>query len=227
MSLLPFAKAGCQYRFTPADWQFIIESLGLTDRGKECLASLCDDPDSVRGIVDHPKLFEAVAVRGATAVLSPELYFFVVVRHTLKRIGVEEMEVADYLAVVCAQFGLPQPRQGAARMEMQSLYSIDYLEALNQARGPEKFFLHVKCANQFMVLTCLYPDYLHHRAERRGAPDVGYYEGVVVSHLNAAGHHALAEEFELDSVLLKLSEAFPPVRRAMNHTLREYLSLGA
>lgn len=227
MSLLPFAKAGCQYRFTTADWRFIIESLGLTDRGKESLASLCDDPDSVRSIVDHPKLFEAVAVRGTTAMLSPDLYFFVVVRHTLKRIGVEEMEVADYLAVVCAQFGMPQSRHNAARMEVQSLYSIDYLEALNQARGPEKFFLHVKCANQFMVLTCLYPDYLHHRAERRGAPDVGYYEGVVVSHLHAAGSHALAEEFELNDVLLRLSEAFPPVRRAMNHTLREYLSLGA
>lgn len=227
MSLLPFAKAGCQYRFTSADWQFIIESLGLTDRGKECLASLCEDPDSVQSIVDHPKLFEAVAVRGATAMLSPDLYFFVVVRHTLKRIGVEEMEVADYLAVVCAQFGMPPAAGRSSRAEMHSLYSVDYLEALSHARGPERFFLHVKCANQFMVLTCLYPDFLHHRAERRGAPDVDYYEGVVMSHLNAAGRHALAEEFELNAVLLKLSDAFPPVRRAMNHTLREYLSLGA
>jgi hypothetical protein len=78
-----------------------------------------------------------------------------------------------------------------------------------------------------MVLTCLYPDYLHHRAERRGAPDVDFYEGVVMSHLQAAGHHVLAEEFALDEVLLRLSDAFPPVRRAMNHTLREYLSLGS
>jgi hypothetical protein len=227
MSLLPFAQAGCQYRFTPADWQFIIESLSLSDRGRESLASLCEDPDCIRSIVDHPKLFEAVAVRGVTAMLSPDLYFFVLVRHTLKRIGVEEMEVADYLAVVCAQFGRPSGIQGASGMEVQSLYSIDYIEALTQARGPERFFLHVKCANQFMVLTCLYPDFLHKRAERRGAPDVSYYEGVVMSQLSAAGHHALAEEFALDDVLLKLSDAFPPVRRAMNHTLREYLSLGA
>lgn len=227
MSLLPFAKAGCQYRFTPADWRFIIESLSLTDRGKESLASLCEDPDSVRSILDHPKLFEAVAVNANTALMSPDLFFFVVVRHTLKRIGVEELEVADYLAVVCAQFGMPGTGQASAKPETMSLYSIDYLEALNQARGPEKFFLHVKCANQFMVLTCLYPDFLHRRAERRGAPDVGYYEGVVMSHLQAASRHALAEEFELEDVLLKLSDAFPPVRRAMNHTLREYLSLGA
>jgi hypothetical protein len=77
------------------------------------------------------------------------------------------------------------------------------------------------------VLTCLYPSFLNHRAERRGAPDVGYYEGVVVSHLKAAGNHALANEFDLHDVLLRLSEAFPPVRRAMNYTLREYLNLGS
>lgn len=227
MSYMSIPRAGCQYRFTPMDWQFIIESLGMSERGKASLASLCDDPDSVRSILDHPKLFDAVAVQRRAAMLSPTLFFFVVVRHTLKRIGVEDLQVADYLAVVCAEFGMPASRHVAAQADKMSLYSIDYLEALDQARGPEKFFIHVKCANQFMVLTCLYPDYLHHRAERRGAPDVDFYEGVVMSHLQAAGHHVLAEEFALDEVLLRLSDAFPPVRRAMNHTLREYLSLGS
>jgi len=227
MSYMSIPRAGCQYRFTPMDWQFIIESLGMSERGKASLASLCDDPDSVRSILDHPKLFDAVAVQRRAAMLSPTLFFFVVVRHTLKRIGVEDLQVADYLAVVCAEFGMPTSRQVDAQADKMSLYSVDYLEALDQARGPEKFFIHVKCANQFMVLTCLYPDYLHHRAERRGAPDVDFYEGVVMSHLQAAGHHVLAEEFALDEVLLRLSDAFPPVRRAMNHTLREYLSLGS
>lgn len=227
MSYMSIPRAGCQYRFTPMDWQFIIESLGMSERGKASLASLCDDPDSVHSILDHPKLFDAVAVQRRAAMLSPTLFFFVVVRHTLKRIGVEDLQVADYLAVVCAEFGMPSSRQVDAQADKMSLYSIDYLEALDQARGPEKFFIHVKCANQFMVLTCLYPDYLHHRAERRGAPDVDFYEGVVMSHLQAAGHHVLAEEFALDEVLLRLSDAFPPVRRAMNHTLREYLNLGS
>jgi len=110
---------------------------------------------------------------------------------------------------------------------MESLYSVDYVSALENAMSHEKFFIHVQCANQFLVLTCLYPDFLHRRAERRGAPDVGFYEQVVMSHLQCAGKHALAEEFALDEVLMHLAESFPPVRRAMNHTVREYLSLGA
>ena len=210
------------------DWQFIIECLGMTHKGKESLASLCDDPDSVRMILDHPKLFDAVAVQRRAAMMSPDLFFFVVVRHTLKRIGVEDLALADYMAVVCAEFGMQSLRQSSSgRPDLESMYSVDYAQALDQARGPERFFIHIKCANQFLVLTCLYPGFLHRRAERRGAPDVDFYEGVVMSHLQAAGKHALAEEFELDDVLLRLSESFPPVRRAMNYALREYLSLGS
>jgi hypothetical protein len=56
---------------------------------------------------------------------------------------------------------------------------------------------------------------------------VEYYEQVVDSHLEAAGRHVLAGEFALDDTLTHVASAFPPARRAMNHTVREYLSLGA
>ena len=227
MTPMRVPRTGCQYRFTASDWQFIIETLGLDDRGRESLATLTDDPDSVQHIVDHPKLFEAAVVKRQAAVVSPELFFFVLVRHTLKRIGVEDIEVADYVAVVCADFGLP-PVKGAphSQSKVDGLYSTDYIQALENARGPERFFIHVKCANQFMVLTCLFPAFLQHRAERRGAPDVEFYEQVVMNHLGAAGHHALASEFALQRVLTQLADSFKPVRRAMNYTLTEYLSLG-
>ncbi len=221
-------KTGCQYRFTPTDWQFIIETLGLDERGRESLGSLTDDPDSVRHILDHPKLFEAVIINRRAAVMSANLFFFVLVRHTLKRIGVEDLEVADYVAVVCAEFGLPSANPVSQKQPDQpGLYNLDYMQALDKARGPERFFIHVQCANRFLVLTCLYPTFLHRRAERRGAPDLEYYEQVVVNHLDAAGRHVLAEEFALHDVLVSLAEAFPPVRRAMNYTLREYLNLGS
>ena len=222
-----FPRPGCWHRFTTADWRFIAEALSLKEQDCDCLAAMADDPDAVRHVADHPRVFEALVMQPQTALVSPELFFFVVVRHTLKRIGVEDLQVADYIAVVCADWGVP-PQQSAApeKREPPRLYSLDWLDALSKARSHERFFIHVQCANQFLVLTCLYPDFLHRRAERRGAPDVGYYEGVVSTHLDAAGRHALAEEFALREVLTDLAEAFPPVRRAMNHTLREYLSLG-
>lgn len=223
-----FPRTGCWHRFTPADWRFIAEALSLTDQGRDSLATMGDDPAAVQHVADHPRVFEALVMSPRAALVSPELFFLVVVRHTLKRIGVEQMELADYVAVVCADFGVPHRASSSSlQPEPERLYSMDWLQALDKARGHERFFIHVQCANQFLVLTCLYPDFLHHRAERRGAPDVGYYEGVVSTHLDAAGRHVLAEEFALREVLTRLADAFPPVRRAMNHTLREYLNLGA
>lgn len=185
-----------------------------------------DDAEAMRHVADHPRLFEALLNDPGTAEASSQLFFFVVVRHTLKRIGVLDIELADYVAVVCADFGIPTMGGTASKDALPSkIYNIDWMEALAKARGHQRFFVHVHCANQFLVLTCLYPDFLHHRAQRRGAPDVDYYERVVADNLDAAGRHALAEEFAMREVLTHLSAAFPPVRRAMNHTLREYLNL--
>lgn len=226
--MMRFPKTGSWYRFTPTDWQFILDTLALNQRSRESLAALCHDPDEVRHILDHPKLFEAACVSRNTAFLSPSLFFFVAARHTLKRIGVDDIELADYIAVVCADFGLTPKLSDAPPADSTSMfYSLDYLQALDKASGPDRFFIHIHCANQFLVLTCLFPSYLDHRSKRRGAPDVEFYENVVITHLDAAGRHILAEEFALNHVLTQLAAAFPPVRRAMNHTLREYLHLGS
>jgi hypothetical protein len=223
-----FPRPGCWHRFTAADWNFIRDALAISRQDKDGILALLEDPDAVRMILDHPKLFEALLMTRRAALLSPELFFFVTVRHTLKRAGVEDLEVADYIAVVCADFGLPATAsQNLPEKRLESLYSIDYITALERAGSHERFFIHIQCANQFLVLTSLYPDFLRRRAERRGAPDVEFYEQVVISHLEAAGKHALAEEFALDDTLAHVAQAYPPARRAMNHTVREYLSLGA
>lgn len=225
--MMRFPRLGCRYNFTTADWQFITDSLRLSERSRSGLESLADDPDAIRYLLDHPKLFEALLMGHRAAMVSPELFFLVVIRHTLKRIGVDDLDVADYMAVVCANFSIPTTKVSPQNNQVMTwFYSIDYQQALEQADSRERFFIHVECANQFMVLTCLYPSFLERRAARRGAPDVSYYEQVVVANLDAAGHHALAGEFELNEVLPRLSSAFPPVRRAMNYTLSEYLSLG-
>lgn len=227
LTMTRFPRPGCWFRFTPADWYFIRDTLATNERDREGFNAILDDPQAIPLILDNDKLFEAVVISRQGLMVSPELFFFLVIRHTLKERGISQMQVADYMTVVFADFGCGA-RKGPddINRNVDSLYSVDYLEAIQQAGGHHKFFLHVQCANQFLVLTCLYPDFIHRRAERRGAPDVDYYEHVVVSHLEAASRHALADEFELEETLGLVADAFPAARRAMNHTVREYLSLG-
>lgn len=220
-------RPGCWHRFTAADWEFVSQTLAETPAGRESLATLFEDVDTLELILASPRLFDALMERRCGSWLSPELFFLVVVRQALSRVKTVRFQVADYIAVVCADFGCradsgPQVRD----KQVSSLYSVDYLEALHNANRHERFFLHVQCANQFLVLTSLYPDFLHDRAIKRGAPDIEYYEEVVVNHLTAARDHVLADEFALTEVFEQLTEIYPLVRRALNHTAREFLSLG-
>lgn len=220
-------RPGCWHRFTDADWAFIGDSLADTEPGREALAKLFKDPDALEMILASPRLFDALMNKRCGTFLSPELFFFIMVRQALARVAVVEFQVADYIAVVCADFGCRAERgPKVGDKQISNLYSVDYLEALQNASRHERFFLHVQCANQFLVLTSLYPDFLHARAMRRGAPDVDYYEDVVVSHLTAARQHILADEFALVEIFDKLTDSYPKVRRALNHTAREFLSLG-
>ena len=97
-----FPRPGCWFRFTPTDWNFIRDTLALTERGKEGFKAMMDDPDAVPIILDNDKLFDAAIISRKAVMLSPELFFFLVVRHSLKEFGIKEIAVADYMAVVCA-----------------------------------------------------------------------------------------------------------------------------
>jgi hypothetical protein len=212
LTMTRFPRPGCWFRFTPADWYFIRDTLAPTDRNREGFNAILDDPAAISLILDNDRLFEEVVMSKRGLHVSPELFFFLVIRHTLRERGITAVQVADYMAVVFADFGCGASKgPDEINRSIDSLYSVD---------------LHVQCANQFLVLTCLYPDFIHRRAERRGAPDVDYYEQVVVSHLEAAQKHVLADEFELEETLGLVADSFPMARRAMNHTVREYLSLG-
>src|SRR3954469_25481669 len=139
-----FPRPGCWHRFTPADWRFIGEALSLGDQGRDSLELMAADPDAVRHVADHPRVFEALVMSPRAAFVSPELFFLVVVRHTLKRIGVDDLELADYVAVVCSDFGMPQRRsRQSAQAEPERLYNMDWVQALDKAGGRERFFVHV------------------------------------------------------------------------------------
>lgn len=223
-----FPRPGCWSRFTPQDWYFVRDTLARDEKARAGFNAILDDTTAIPLILDNDLLFQTIVQnRQAARALSPELYFYLIIRHSLHERGIDDAIVADYMAGVCADHGCgPEKGPEEINRSVDRMYSVDYLEALNEADGYEHFFLHVQCAGQYLVLASFYPDYIERRSRRRGAPDVGYYEEVVISHLHAARAHVLADEFELEDTLRRVAAAFPIARRALNHTTREFLSLG-
>ena len=89
----------------------------------------------------------------------------------------------------------------------------------------DRFFLEVQCGNHFLVLTGMFPKFLAHRADRRGAPGVSYYESVAKNAYLAAGDHPLAHEFEVRSIYPRLVECFTQTRQALNRMTEDFLFL--
>jgi len=195
----------------------------------ENLLRLAADPDSLDCLLDHPKLLQAIVALESPVSITPQFYFYVLLRHVLKESGLPQSSLCDYVAATLADFaagtGQLRPRRGESLSAAP--YHIDFIEELSVASTYDKFYLHVRCGNQFMVLTGLFPKFLEHREERRGAPGVRYYESVARDSFRCARNHPLANEFDLADVYELLSSEFTRTRMALNRMAREFLWLGA
>lgn len=196
---------------------------------EEAFFQLAGDPESLDALLDHPKLLEAILDMGHPVDVSAELYFYVLVRHTLKEAGLDHIELADYVAATLAEYAMGNPFQSGSNDALQvdgMPYHVDFLQAINEAAHYDRFYLHVKCGNQFLVLTGMFPGFLKHRESRRGAPGVRFYEGVAQESYRTAMQHPLADEFALCEVYDLLADQFRVTRRALNRMTKEYMWLG-
>lgn len=220
----------CRERLQPRDFEFIHTALTGRPGGRpEDLASLFDDPESLTAILDHDRLARAVLELPFPLAISPQLYFYVLVRRSLKQAGIDDVEVADYVAATLAAHagGSPLGVTRGRRPDTDFTYHVDFIEKREGLGDYDRFFLEVQCGNHFLVLTGLFPRFLEHRAERRGAPGLRYYEGVARHAFAVAGGHPLAAEFAVSGVYHRLAECFGETRRALNRMAEEMLFLGS
>jgi len=219
----------CLARLQPCDFEFI--SLVLTGESSNlsAIGSLLVDSDTLGSVLEQPQLLQAILELSDPLSISAELYFFVLVRHNLSEAGIDDVGVADYVAATLAEHsrGNAQAERSSNHPEASFNYHIDFIEQLAGVSGYDLFFLHVQCGNHFLVMTGLFPIFLRRRSQRRGAPGVGYYEGVARNAYLAARDHPLAEEFALADVYGRLANRFAETRRALNRMAEEYLFLGS
>lgn len=206
--------ASARMGITQADFAFI-EALSGAGGGAAAMARLWDDPEAVTAILDLKEIHRALLDSPVALPVSPSLYFYVLVRHAFLDGGIEPPELADYVAGVLVDklAGRPDPRSGA--MPAWVTHAVDFLSVIQSAHGILRFHLEVAAGDQFLILTGLYPEFIDRRAERRGAPGVGFYEGFASrAYHNAAGRPGIpASSRELFGLL---SEALPLARRSLN-----------
>lgn len=220
-------QPNCRAQFAAEDVEFILSVLGARLGNAECLVRLLGDEDSRDIILDDEALLHALLERRGCLRVSSRFYFYVLVRNVLRRSGIEDRVVADYVAEVLAEFARAEQSRCVVPGQPNVLdYFFEMLAALQTADDRTSFHIRVHIGNHSLFLSGVFHERIRFRAESRGFPDLKYYEALGRSQYRAASDHRLAQRYDLTNVLGTLSERFESARRALNEISDRLFALG-
>jgi hypothetical protein len=218
-------RPNCRVQFTAEDIDFILGVLGPRAGSAETLVQLLADEETRDLILDDESLLRAVLEQRNCLPISTHFYFYLLVRHSLRRANLGERPVADYVAAVLAEFSQIERTRCTVRGRPLD-YFFEMLAALETADDTTGFYIRTHIGNQSLFLSGVFPDRIRFRAERKGAPGLTYYEGVGRSSFRTASDHRLARQYDLDGIFHTLAERFQETRLALNDLRDRLVSLG-
>jgi len=125
-------------------------------------------------------------------------------------------DVVDYVADVCVEFRSAAPLLQLAEPQGGFFYVTDLLNLMGDLDGSHRHILRKYIGNVTLFLTGFFPGYFTARTDRRGAPPMGFYEGIAREQYSSAADDPDARDEHTRGVLATLSERFGEVREALN-----------
>ncbi len=212
-------------RFTGADFEFLASVLAQGEQ-RHHLEKLWRDPDALREMLDLKEVFRGLLDSPATIQVSPRFYFYVLVRHAFLQAELCDADLADYVAGVMTKRICPCPEDPLQDIAHGFTHASDFIAIISNAKGRMRFHLQVAAGNQFLVLAGLYPEFLKSRCEKRGAPDLDFYETFAQRAYRGAADNRQVAGNASRQLLGALSEAMPVARRSLNRMAEEFVFLG-
>lgn len=210
-------QPNCRIQFTAEDIDFIAHVLRRQPGNAETLQKLLTDPDTRDLILDDELLFHALLEERGCLRVSHHFYFYVLVRNVLRRSGIEDRNVADYVAEMLAEFSRVENVRCVVPGKPHPLdYFFEMLAALQTADDQTSFYIRSHIGNQSLFFSGVFPEHIRYRAEYKGFPDLRYYQEIGRANFRVARDHRLARKYELDAVFDTLAEQFHHARKALN-----------
>src|SRR3954467_12534481 len=127
-------QPNCRVQFAAEDVDFILSVLGRKIGTAECLVNLLADEGSRDLILDDEALVHALLEQRGCLRVSSRFYFYILVRHVFSRSGIQDREVADYVAEVLAEFSCAEKSRCVVPGQTNPLdYLFEMLTALQTA----------------------------------------------------------------------------------------------
>src|SRR5574341_1120834 len=216
--------ANVRERLTPIDMDLVVRLLAHGDAAREAryrgrLAERGRD-----ALLDEPSLFHLLCCAPGIGAPSAALFVYVAVRHALRRVGIDDPELGDYLSALLLEFGA---RDRALRISPADdqiyRYVGDIVADLDLVADARRaFLLRAHLGNFSLWLAGVFPDYVAARRVRHGGPDFRYYEEMGARGFRLASGHQLAREWDLAALYHRAAEAFERLRVGLNR-LSDYV----
>lgn len=219
-------QPNCRVQFAAEDVDFILSVLGRKVGDADCLLKLLTDEASRDSILDDDQLFHTLLSRTGCLRVSSHFYFYILVRKVFQRAGIEDRSVADYVAELLSEFAQAERGRCVLPGSAGPLdYFFEMLAALQKADDRTGFYLRAHIGNYSLFLSGVFPDRIRVRAEKRGFPDLKYYESLGRSQYRVASDHRLAQRYELSDIFNTLADRFETTRLALNDISDRLFSL--
>ena len=210
-------QPNCRVQFTTEDVDFVVSILGGKTGAAACVVSLLADAETCDLILDDEALYRALLEHRGCLRVSSHFYFYILVRQVLRRAGIQERVVADYVAEMLTEFSRMENSECCVPGQAGPLnYFFEMLAALQIADEHTGFFIRAHIGNHSLFFTGVFPERIRARAERRGFPDLSYFAELGRANFPVARDHRLADRYELAPVFDTLAERFQTTRRALN-----------
>jgi len=217
-------QANCRAQFTADDFSFVVRVLAKSQKDAVSLVSLLSDEAERDAILDHDLVYDSlIGTKGdGTGCLhvSAAFYFYVLTRRVLRRVSLDERALTDYVAAVLLGFSRTSQlkAQGDVRPTARSFTYISDLMAQANSCAPEQaFIVRVHMANYALFLSGMFAERVHAHVQRRGAPNLSFYEAVGGSTYLSVADHPQARRSELAEIFRMLGGEFHRVRLALNN----------
>jgi len=181
--------------------------------------------EGLDSLLDRPETLSAIVESGSLSTVSPKLTFYVMVRHTLLESGLDNPEIADYVAALLVEFAVNGRAYRIASYDDANYhYLVDLVAQMEEEPSERrKFLLQAHLGNYSLWLSGLFPDYVVARVHRHGAPGLAYFEELGATGYRLASECGMASQFDLASIYLEVADGFRMVRRALNRVSDRFL----
>jgi len=178
------------------------------------------------GLLDDPRLPEALVHSRQASHASLPLFAYVVVRHALRQVHEEDRGISDYVASIVVHFAM---RDNVHRISQSDDEVYDTVAALladvDHGDPTRRFLVRAHLGNYALWLGGMFPDRVEGRS-RHGGPDLDYYDEMGQRGFALAAQHRLAKQYGMEALYEAASQRFQRIRAALNHVSDRYLFPG-